>query len=347
MSSGPYLFRSEPLLVSRVWGGRRLEELFGKQLPGPGPFGESWEVADLPEGQSLVGSGPMQGKTLGEVSELWGRELVGTQAPEARRFPLLVKLLDACRDLSVQVHPGPSDLEALPPGARSKDEAWVVLHSDGGEIIHGLSRDGLSADELRGAAKEGELEGFLERLGVKAGDVVRVSPGTIHAICAGVALLEVQEPSDTTYRIYDYGRPGLDGRPRQLHLEEALQVASLRRSRRVVVSPEALGPGHELLVSAPGYRIERLTTAGPAEWAWAVEEGSAQVLQSFQGALSLTGSQGEEVSLAPFQTVVIPAAAKEIRLRTSADAVVVVAGLSAPRPLLSKLRRLEREATAL
>src|SRR5690554_4384287 len=129
-----HIVRMRPLLIEKIWGGRKLHSHFAKDLPPVGSYGESWEVADLPEGQSRVDAGLLEGKTLSAVVALWGRDLVGTAAPDAQRFPLLVKLLDAADDLSVQVHPGHADLADL-PGAHSKDECWLILDAEPGASI--------------------------------------------------------------------------------------------------------------------------------------------------------------------------------------------------------------------
>ncbi len=335
----PYVFRTAPLLVPKVWGGRRLAEYCGKAL-GPGRYGESWEVADLEEGQSRVDTGPAKGRALGEVTKAWGADLVGSSA-EGDRFPLLLKLLDAEMDLSVQVHPGPKDLKRM-PGAQSKDEAWFVLSSEEGEIIHGLSQDGMVPGELRVAVEAGEVERFLERHPVRAGDVVRVPPGTIHAICGGVLLLEIQEPSDTTYRFYDYRRPGLDGEPRELHLEKALEVARLMRSLEVFQEPVQIGDGLDLLVESPSYRVERLASGDGAELRWAVGEESVQLVHALGGEFAIGDGIGGRVKLLPFQTAVIPAATETVDVTVVKPGALLVLGLSSPRGLVRELMVRER-----
>lgn len=341
---GPHLVKMAPHFVEKVWGGRKLADLFGKEISPKRLFGESWEVADLPEGQSRVASGPLQGLTLGELSKVWGRRLTGRGAADGERFPLLIKLLDAREDLSVQVHPGPEDLAAL-PGAHSKDEAWLILDVDDGAcIIHGLNQDGVSAEEFRRALEAGEISELLERVPVAAGDVIRVKPGTIHAICKGVALLEVQEPSDTTYRVYDYDRPGLDGKPRALHLDEAMQVSWLGRSEQVVLAAKELAAGLELLVNAPNYRIERLRVGGGAEVSWQVDTHSPQVLQVLSGAVELEDGLGGAIELKAFETAVVPAAFAKVSLSASEEAVLIVSGLCVERGLVQELEIKEREA---
>ncbi|RAL24717.1 mannose-6-phosphate isomerase [Lujinxingia litoralis] len=320
-----HVLQMQPVLIEKIWGGRKLADLFGKELPAQGRYGESWEVADLPEGQSSVAAGPLAGCTLSEVVGMWGRELVGTAAPDAARFPLLVKLLDANADLSVQVHPGQQHLAEL-PGAHSKDECWMILDAEpGASIVHGLNGEVLP-EAFAGAAREGTLKAVLHHEEVRAGEVVRVSPGTIHAIGAGVALLEVQEPSDTTYRVYDYNRPGLDGELRALHLDEAMMVSRLCPSAEVALAPIALGQGVELRVDAPGYRLETVHVAGQADVSWEIARSSAQVIYCVAGALSLNDGLGGKLELKAGQTVVVPAALGRVQGQVR-DARLAVAGL--------------------
>lgn len=230
------IYKMRPLLVPRIWGGERLPHTFGGTFDQP--IGEAWLVADLPEGTTFS----TEGQSLSEiVADTPG--LTGAFGP---RFPLLVKVIDAEDDLSVQVHPGAEDAARF-EGARSKDESWLVLEARPGASIYLGFRRACTTEEFREALGDGRVTDLLEKVEVAAGDVFRIAPGTVHAIGAGVTLLEVQEPSDTTFRVYDYNRPGLDGKPRTLHVEEALQVARLdvapRAKSRSVGSWELLAAG--------------------------------------------------------------------------------------------------------
>ena len=328
MDVSPHIVRMSPHLVEKVWGGQKLARYFGKDLLEDRPFGEAWEVADLEEGQSRVASGPLVGQTLGSLSRAWGRALVGKKAAESDRFPLLVKLLDADRDLSVQVHPGREDAAAL-PGAASKEESWLILQADpGAEIVHGLIDDAVDEEHFRQAALTGQLEPLLRRVAVKAGDVIDVAPGTIHAICQGVALLEIQEPSDTTYRVYDYERPGLDGEPRQLHLEKAVKVARLGRSPRIYATGERLSPEVEMLTKNRAFRCERVKLRGEVSARWKVSSSSVQVLHLVKGRVRLADGLGGVVELGTFETAVVPASLGLVELTCGSSSVeMVVAGL--------------------
>ena len=326
MKTSPHIFKTAPHLVQKVWGGGRLAKQFGKAPEFDGPLGEAWEVADLDEGQSLVASGPLAGLPLRALVGGWGRSLVGRRAPTDDRFPLLVKLLDARRDLSVQVHPSPTDAEAI-EGADSKEETWLVLDADeGAEILHGLV-DNVSAEDFRQAVDDGDVEELLHRQPVNAGDVIHIRPGTIHAICEGVVLLEIQEPSDTTYRVYDYGRPGLDGTPRQLHIDEALRVARLAPSVQVL-SPTAENDGVELLGETRAYRVERVDFEAPGGVRWSVDPDSPQVLSLVSGRLNIDDGIGGTLELKAGQTAVVPAISGSVRMEVCEASQLVVSGLA-------------------
>lgn len=218
----PYPICFDPIFKISVWGGRGLASYLGKSLPPDVPVGESWEMVDLPEDQSVAATGPARGTALHDLLELWGRDLLGSAALDGGRFPLLVKYIDAHQNLSVQVHPDQAAADRL--GGRPKSEAWYIMDvAPGGAIYVGL-QDGTTAEDLRQAIDANTVEDLLVKLEVQPGDLVPVPPGTVHAIGEGVLLAEVQQPSDTTYRVYDWGRVGLSGKPRDLHVDQALEA---------------------------------------------------------------------------------------------------------------------------
>ena len=307
-----------------------MESLYGKPLPDRASIGEAWEVADLPEGQSLVDNGPLAGQPLGEVVQRWQDGLIGGRTPDGA-FPLLVKLLDAQDDLSVQVHPGQEHLGAELPGARSKDECWLILDAEpDGAVLHGFDGE-TDRDAFDGAIRDGRATELLRRVPVQPGDVIRVAPGTVHAICKGVVLLEIQQPSDTTYRVYDYKRPGLDGRLRPLHLEQAFKVTDFRAPgpARLRCEEQRREVGDwSLLVDVPAYRIEKVRVRQAVRWD--VDCDSAQIVVALKGRCRLVAESGEPVELRTGQTAVIPACAGQVRLEPVVEGrsvEVVVAGL--------------------
>lgn len=233
-----------PVLRDYLWGGRRLETLFGRRLP-PGVIAESWEISGHPSGSTAADAGYWQGQPLPAIQEALGERLVGTRAGWAlarRKFPLLVKLLDAQQDLSVQVHPDDAYALAHENGELGKTEMWYVLHADEGtELIRGL-RSGVDRETFRRALEAGELPALLRREPVHPGQVFDVPAGTVHALLAGAVVAEIQQNSDATYRIYDWGRVGADGRPRPLHIAKALDVIDFS-GRAAESAPRALPAG--------------------------------------------------------------------------------------------------------
>lgn len=212
----------EPLPMERVWGGRALEALYKKRLPPGVPVGESWEIVDRVDAQSVVHNAPFRGTTL---NELWTkhREAIFGSAyahhPSAR-FPILVKLLDARETLSVQVHP-PQQIAATLNG-EPKTEMWYFAHCQpGAKIFAGLKKD-ISRTQFESLLREGQVEKALHDITVETGQSIFIPSGRLHAIGSGNVIVEIQQNSDTTYRVYDWNRLGLDGRPRALHLEESL-----------------------------------------------------------------------------------------------------------------------------
>jgi mannose-6-phosphate isomerase len=220
----PLLF--EPVLKSYIWGGRNLAKL-GRPLPAEGVVAESWEVAGHEDGTTAVSNGVFAGWPLTEVQRELGLDLVGTKnawAIERGKFPLLIKLLDAEQPLSVQVHPDDDYALSREGNELGKTEMWVVLRArPGAELILGVTH-GTTAGGLREALEAGRPEPYLNRVEVSVGDHLCVPAGTIHAIMDGLLIAEIQQNSNTTYRVYDWNRVGVDGKPRPLHLDKALDV---------------------------------------------------------------------------------------------------------------------------
>ncbi len=221
----PYPLKFQPDFKERVWGGRALEQ-FGFSIP-EGAIGEAWTIADHANGRSTVANGPLAGKGLDDIRAELGTAWFGSKGSAAKngRFPLLIKLLDCQDDLSVQVHPNDS-YERLTEGELGKTEMWYILDAaPGATIIYGLQQ-GVDRDAFAKAIAEDRIMDVLEVVPVKTGDSFYIPAGTVHALRAGVLVAEIQQNSDTTYRVYDYNRPGLDGKPRELHIEDSLNVST-------------------------------------------------------------------------------------------------------------------------
>lgn len=219
MLETPLVFR--PMPKERIWGGRKLEEQWGKELPAGVPVGESWEISDRPEGQSVVAEGPFAGASLRDLMERHGKELMGRPVAPGERFPWLVKILDCRQDLSLQVHP-PAE-KSLALNGEPKTEMWYFAEADPGAQIYVGLRSGVTREEFVRRLDDGSVAECFHRHPVRAGDAMFLPSGRAHALGAGNLVFEIQQNSDTTYRVFDWNRIGLDGKPRALHREPALE----------------------------------------------------------------------------------------------------------------------------
>ncbi len=250
--SQPLVFR--PLFFERVWGGRKLAELYGKQLPATVPIGESWEIVDRQDAQSIIESGELGGSSLHELWHEQRQDVFGHAYADhsSSRFPLLIKLLDARQKLSVQVHPPASVANEL--GGVPKTEVWHVLHADhDADIFAGLRR-GVTRQEFERGIQLGQTADLIHRIPTSSGDTIFIPSGRIHAIGSGNVILEVQQNSDTTYRVFDWNRTGLDGMPRELHIEQSLRSINFEDYEPVLQSVEG-----NTLVADPLFQVDRIT----------------------------------------------------------------------------------------
>ena len=259
-----YPLTFSPSFRDYIWGGRSLETLFGRQLP-PGRVAESWEISGHASSPTCVDAGCFLGSTLNEVLDVLGTDLVGTHCAdmlERGRFPLLVKLLDAHDDLSVQVHPDDAYARAHESDETGKTEVWYVLHTaPGTELICGLAR-GATRESLLASMGAQSLPEQLHRMAIAPGDCVFVPAGTIHALLAGTLVAEIQQNSDATYRVYDWGRTGTNGARRPLHISKALDVIDWAQVEPGPVRPTALwddaGVCVQRLVACAHFTVERV-----------------------------------------------------------------------------------------
>jgi mannose-6-phosphate isomerase len=254
----------EPIYQERVWGGRDLHAVLGRMLPGGAPIGESWELVDRPEANSVVARGPFAGCRLRDLMVAHGSEIMGPDWDPARPFPILVKWLDCTERLSLQVHP-PAALAAQ-LGGEPKTENWYVAATRPGAALLAGLRPGVTEAAFRAALAAGTLESLICRLPSRAGDSLYVPSGRVHAIDAGNLILEIQQNSDTTYRVHDWGRVGLDGQPRTLHIEESLQAIDFHDHAPRLLHPR--GP-ETVLADCPAFRLRRLELPAGARLAGA------------------------------------------------------------------------------
>ena len=299
--SDPIVF--EPLPMERVWGGRRLESVLGKSLPPGTPVGESWEVVDREDAQSVVHEGPLAGATLNALwaerrAEVFGEAYVAHPAP---RFPILVKILDARERLSVQVHPPAAVAPSL--GGEPKTEMWYFLDCLPNASIYAGLRAGVTRAAFEAAMADGGVEHTLHRTPVRAGESIFIPSGRVHAIGEGCLIVEVQQNSDTTYRVFDWNRTGLDGRPRALHIPESMTSIDFD-DFEPEVNPAVEGG---VIAACEHFVVERVAVTEPRP---ASEGGEFVLLTVVGGAVAF----GERV-FALGEMVLIPAGAGATPIR--------------------------------
>lgn len=270
----------EPLFMERVWGGRHLESLYGKRLPHAALIGESWEIVDRPEAQSVVHEGPLRGLTL---HELWCKhraEIFGN-VPDSPRFPILCKLLDAQENLSLQVHPPRAIAKKL--AGESKSELWFIAHAAPKARVYAGVKKGTTRDGFTKSVEQGRIDKHLHALEVKEGDAIFLPSGRMHALGAGVVLVEIQENSDTTYRIYDWDRTKKGRAARQMHVTEAMQCIDF-----MDVEPGLLEPQGESLVRNELFEIEKWILSREREIA---ASGQFAIVVCVSGAIECGGRE--------------------------------------------------------
>ncbi len=318
-----------PILKEKVWGGRRLAR-YGKRLPDGAQVGESWELVDLGStsadggggdaARSVVAGGPFGGARLDELVRDHGAALLGpTRVSAEGGFPLLVKFLDAREDLSVQVHPSGA-YAAAHAGAHLKTESWYVVEAEPGAKVYAGVREGVDAEAFAAHIASGEVVDDLIAIEARAGDVYHLPSGTCHALGAGVLVAEVQTPSDTTFRVYDWGRTG-----RALHVEQAMECIAFGRAGHVG-AVRGDGSACSALVESPFYSLrERRLGAGEHEVAVG---GRARVWMWLEGAgrVSCDGDGfGEVVDVRAGTSALLPACAGVARVEAECDVVVLEA----------------------
>jgi mannose-6-phosphate isomerase len=233
-----YPLRFEPIYQYRLWGGRRLASLLSAPLPGDGPIGEAWVLSDRTDHQTLVANGPLKGQTLGQVMEQYTEPLMGKLSSRFRRFPLLLKFLDAHEMLSVQVHPSAAHSELIPRGDTAKTEAWVVIEAEKGSHICAGLKSGTNAGSLRQSLDAGTITDQLVCIAPKPGDAVFIPAGTVHTLGNDVVVFEVQQNSDATFRLYDWGHiDQVSKEPRPLQVDQAFACIEFGASDSGLIAP--------------------------------------------------------------------------------------------------------------
>ena len=262
-----YPLRFDPIYQYRLWGGRRLAGLLTAPLPGDGPIGEAWVLSDRDDHPSHVANGPLKGWTIAQLLDRSQEQMLGTPSHRARRFPLLLKFLDAREMLSVQVHPADTDEHLLPAGETGKTEAWVVLEAGPDSRIYAGLKPGTTAEDLGRALGAGTVADRLASFTPTPGDAVFLPSGTVHSLGGGVVVFEVQQNSDVTFRLYDWGHvDAKTGRHRELQIDQALACTDFRQGRGGLVAPvvEATAPAkRERLFQCDQFQLWRLSGQSP------------------------------------------------------------------------------------
>jgi len=289
----PIIF--EPIYMHRIWGGENLKELFGRELPFP-KVGESWDISCRPGEMGTVRNGQHAGAAFAQLTGTDPEGFLGKSLSGGGEFPLLIKLIDANADLSVQVHP---------PGV--KTEVWYIIHAQEGARLNAGLVPGTCKEDFAAAMGSKGIEKFLNFIPVKAGDVINIPAGTVHAIGAGLVIAEIQQNSDTTYRVYDYGRVDDSGKPRQLHIEQALESIDFGAACGLLQGQQDDVPG--------GRIVHHCTTEYYALYEYFVETGISEssdperffIFTCVDGACEIR-SGGHAEAVAAGDSVFIPAA---------------------------------------
>jgi mannose-6-phosphate isomerase len=321
-----YPFTFHPIFKERVWGGRELERLYRKNLPPGRPIGESWEISDRPGDASVIANGPLAGKTLRWLMEHYRAELLGDAKPATgNSFPLLCKILDAREKLSLQVHP-PAGVAAELKG-EPKTEMWFIADAGpGAELFVGLKR-GVTREAFEQKVKTGEVAECFHRVPVRAGDAMFLPSGRVHAIGAGLVIFEIQQNSDTTYRVFDWNRVGLDGKPRELHVVQSLASIDFNDFEPQPVQSEITRDGliqKRPLVSNPLFRVESWELASGA--GGRLEPKTLQIVAVTKGQIEMQ-SGSTAVKLSAGQFGLIPASLAQTEAQAKSEAALLrVAG---------------------
>jgi mannose-6-phosphate isomerase len=312
-----YPLTFQPIFKQRVWGGRELERLYHKPLPSGVPIGESWEITDRPGDVSVITNGPLAGKDLRWLMENHAADLLGDAEPQRGRFPLLIKILDAQDKLSLQVHPPAARAAEL--GGEPKTEMWYIAEAvPGAELFVGLKL-GVTRAEFELKIKAGTVAECFHRVPVRATDAMFLPSGRVHALGAGLVIFEIQQNSDTTYRVSDWNRLGLDGKPRELHVPQSLASIDFNDFEPSLLPSAFVRQGAQRvrpLVSDPLFTVEAHQVA-PGSVPF--PPSKMQIIALLAGRVQV-GSGQETFILTPGQFCLVPASLTQVVLRAETPA---------------------------
>jgi mannose-6-phosphate isomerase len=317
-----YPLTFHPIFKERIWGGREIEKLYDKKLLAGKLIGESWEISDRPGDESVIASGKFAGKSLRWLMENHARELLGDAKPASEnRFPLLIKILDAREKLSLQVHPPASKAAEL--GGEPKTEMWFIADAaPGAELFVGL-KHGVTRAEFEQKLSAGSITECFHRVPVRAGDAMFLPSGRVHAIGAGLVIFEIQQNSDTTHRVFDWNRVGLDGKPRELHIAQSLASIDFNDFEPKLASEKFSGDDKiksRSLVRDPLFNVEHLEIKSGA--CMNLKPRRLQIIAAVRGELEVR-NDSVPLKLSAGQFCLIPASLERTEILAKSDAVLL------------------------
>jgi mannose-6-phosphate isomerase len=318
-----YPLKFEPIFVEKVWGGNKLRTILNKNIPKEDKIGESWEISAVQDNLSVVKNGFLAGNTIEELIEIYMIDLVGERIymKYGVEFPLLFKFIDAADDLSIQVHPD-NETAKYRHYAYGKTEMWYVVDAEkDAELIMGFKKQ-ISRDEFIARLDDNSFLDYLNSEKVGKGDVFYIPPGRVHALKKGILVAEIQQTSDITYRIYDWNRVGLDGKPRELHTELAIDIIDFSVKDSYKIKYENIPEHRNTLVENPYFTTNLINFENPIEFNYEKID-SFVVYMCISGEFSIDYLKGEPVKVEKGETVLIPAEFDKIFLRPAKKSVIL------------------------
>jgi mannose-6-phosphate isomerase len=319
-----YPLTFQPIFHHRIWGGRKLESLYGKKLPADQIIGESWEISDRPEANSVVANGPLAGNSLAELMFTRRVEIMGRARSPQNRFPLLIKLLDAQDNLSLQVHPPAHLADEL--GGCAKTEMWYVAAAEPGARLFAGLRRGVTRDEFAQKTRDGSVAECFHQLPVREGDSLFLPSGRVHALGKGLVIFEIQQNSDTTYRVFDWNRVDTAGKPRQLHIEESLKCIDFEDFEPALTSQDNINIADGLttrpLARHALFAVDQYNFKFHGTLHRKISE--PHIIAAVTGSLQIPHPT-DSVTLAPGQFALLPASLGELSLAAKPNTTALIA----------------------
>lgn len=302
---GPlYPLKFRPVFKNYIWGGRRLSSVLGKELPDDQAYAESWEIVDHKDGQSVVSEGNYVDWTLSRLVTEKGEELLGKHHPQAK-FPLLFKFLDCQRSLSLQVHPNDQQGSKLDPPDLGKTEAWVVMAAEPGSSLYAGLKSGIDRAAFQREIENGTADTCVQKITPNIGDCIFIPAGAVHALGEGLLIAEIQQSSNTTFRLFDWNRVDADGNSRPLHIEEGLDVTDFEHREMTAQQPVATAkPDVERIVECEKFVLDRATIESESLLGG---DDACHILAVMEGEITIG-----DVSLRKGETALLPASCGEL-----------------------------------